>query len=163
MGLAGAFLLVAGPAFARPKFLVATGIETKTKEIDPGKVTCPGGECKPGSPMQIRGMMSEYTEKMEGPGATLYNGAGPGSMNCNLDERATGPCWGTWELKMSATEKWEGLWWGYFNLAAGTGSYCSVGYGQGGRLEGLQVIIDVVYPGDQPNGVVVARIYDMKQ
>ncbi|HLG13402.1 MAG TPA: hypothetical protein VJH03_02610 [Blastocatellia bacterium] len=112
--------------------------------------------------MKIRGRVSEYNYVLEGPAAGLFGPSATATLNCNLDENMTGPCWGTFEWPASDEERWEGIWYGPFNLATFAGSYKAAGHGHGGRLDGLKLKIDAEYPGDRPYpyGNVSLMVFD---
>jgi hypothetical protein len=94
---------------------------------------------------KIRGWVAPFVDTLVGPAGAFASGSGPVTMNCNLDESLTGPCWGTFEFQ-NATGTWVGTWQGTFNFATGAGSYHAVGHGQGG-LKGMVLENDAVFPG----------------
>ena len=104
----------------------------------PGK-----GNIEPGG--MIRGWQAEFLDEMIGPAGDFASGSGPATMNCNMDENMTGPCWGTFVFSNSIGT-WEGTWHGAFDFMTGAGSYKAVGHGTGG-LKGMVLQNDVVYPG----------------
>jgi hypothetical protein len=141
--LAFGFIAIGAPP--KPTKAVAGGTETMLGPWMPGHGTImPGG--------QIRGWKAQYQDNLIGPAADLASGVGPVTMNCNLDENLTGPCWGTFEFTNSKGT-WEGAWEGTFNFVTGAGSYAAEGHGRGG-LEGMFLQNDVVYPG----GAVTANL-----
>jgi len=146
-GLAAVITL--GPIEASPaKFLTAEGVYVISPDvIDPGVTTCPGGPCDPKSPVHIRGQVFEMTGSLQGDAGSLFGPSAIIRMNCNLDSLLTGPCWGTFEWNLPGEGKWKGVWNGKFDLLNYTGSYHSIGHGQGGCLEGLKFTMDSVMPG----------------
>jgi hypothetical protein len=118
--------------------VVAGGTEVMITPWTPGE-----GGTEPGA--KIRGWTAEYQITLNGPAADLASGSGPVTMNCNLDDTKTGPCWGTFELT-NDNGTWLCTWNGTFNFETGAGSYKLKGYGQGG-LKGMLLLNDVVYPG----------------
>ena len=129
---------IAGGASPRAQTLVAGGTEVRIGDWIPGMGTIePGGI--------IRGWQAEFLDEMLGPAGDFASGSGPVTMNCNLDETMTGPCWGTFVFSNNIGT-WEGTWHGTFNFVTGAGSYMAVGHGIGG-LKGMTLHNDVVYPG----------------
>jgi|WetSurMetagenome_2_1015567.scaffolds.fasta_scaffold216344_1 hypothetical protein len=129
-------------ACKKGKILFAYGEETLYQEIDHGQWTVgPDGHTKK------RNRIAQSQEIMQGPGAALLSGFATTTMNCNLDENMSGPCWGEFEWPLSATEKWCGVWEGYFNFALVVGSYHGNAHGEGGRLKGMTLDMDTVYTG----------------
>ncbi len=118
--------------------VVAGGIEEMITPWTPGE-----GLIEPGA--RIRGWTAEYQVTLIGPAEDLASGSGPVTMNCNLDDSLTGPCWGTFEFT-NDNGTWLGTWNGNFNFETGAGTYKLKGYGQGG-LKGMVLMNDVVYPG----------------
>lgn len=117
---------------------VAGGQEEMITPWTPGE-----GGIEPGA--KIRGWTAEYEITLTGPAEDLASGSGPVTMNCNLDDSLTGPCWGTFEFT-NDNGTWLGNWNGIFNFETGAGSYNLKGHGQGG-LKGMVLINEVVYPG----------------
>jgi hypothetical protein len=132
--------------------LVAGGSEAILGQWTPGR-----GSIQPGA--KIRGWTAPFQDVLVGPAGEFASGSGPVTMNCNLDESLTGPCWGGFEFE-NAKGTWVGTWLGTFNFATGAGSYRAVGHGQGG-LKGLVLENDVVFPGYAfaVNGVPTGYIY----
>lgn len=117
---------------------VAGGTEENISGWTPGT-----GGIEPGG--KIRGWTADFEIILFGPAADLVSGSCPASMNCNLDDSLTGPCWGTFEITNNKGT-WQGTYNGTFNFETGAGYYRAKGYGQGG-LKGMVLINDVVYPG----------------
>ena len=118
--------------------VAAGGTEIMIAPWTPGQ-----GAIEPGG--KIRGWTTQYQDTLVGAAAHLASGSGPITMNCNLDDALTGPCWGTFEFT-NGKGTWVGTWQGTFNFASGAGSYKAQGHGQGG-LKGMILLNDVVYPG----------------
>ncbi len=130
--------LVASGASPRATTLVAGGTEVRLGDWVPGQ-----GSIEPGG--RIRGWSAEFQDVLIGPAGALASGTGPVTMNCNLDEDLTGPCWGRFHFRNSAGS-WEGVWQGTFSFATGSGSYRAVGHGLGG-FRGMVLENDAVFPG----------------
>jgi hypothetical protein len=148
--LACGFGVAAAPP--APTTLVAGGTEMALGPWVPGpKVIPPVGK--------IRDWSTTFQDALVGPAGELASATGPVTMNCNLDDSMTGPCWGTFEFE-NARGTWVGTWQGTFNFVTGAGSYKAVGHGQGG-LEGLVLENEVVYPGNAfaVNGVPTGYVY----
>ena len=101
------------------------------------------GAIEPGG--KIRGWTTQFQDALVGPAADLASGSGPVTMNCNLDDTLTGPCWGTFEFANSKGS-WVGAWEGTFNFVSGAGSYKAKGHGQG-VFKGMILLNEVVFPG----------------
>jgi hypothetical protein len=142
----------ASGASQKSEGIVAGGTEVMVGTWIPGH-----GTIQPGA--RIRGWVAHYQDTLVGPAGELASGSGPVTMDCNLDESLTGPCWGTFEFE-NATGNWVGTWQGEFNFVTGAGSYRAVGHGQGG-LKGMVLENDVVYPGYAfaVNGVPTGYLY----
>ena len=165
------FLLLA-PAAAlaqqSPKVLVATGKEMSVGLVDPGTLECAGGQpagrpaqCTPGTKrifiwnwVSVQG----YTD-VAGTAAAMFRGRATVVMHCSLDENYYGHCWGTFEMAVPEMDgKWEGVWSGPWDMAANITSYRMTGYGSGGRLEGLRLEKESVWPGGAQQGTFVAKV-----
>jgi hypothetical protein len=112
--------------------------------------------------MTLRGRLTRYSAVLEGSAASLFGTSLTATVNCNLDENLTGPCWGTFDWPALDGERWKGIWHGQFNLATFAGSYEAVGHGRGGRIDGLKMKSSAVYPGDRPYpyGNVSLTVFD---
>ena len=157
LGLLAISVLVCGTAVigAPEKSIVGGGTETMLGQWTPGE-----GNIAPGA--KIRNWTAPYQDIVIGPGGvpTLATGIGPVTMNCNLDDSLTGPCWGTFEFG-NETGTWVGTWQGTFNFLTGAGSYHAIGHGQAG-LRGMVLENDVVYPGGAfpgPQGGPIGYVY----
>lgn len=149
------FSLCLNGASHKVRSLTAGGTETNLGLIDPGQgyPPVPGGK--------IRGVKTMYQDTLIGPAGEYASGSGPVTMNCNLDEDLTGPCWGTFEFA-NAKGTWKGVWEGQFNFALGAGSYKATAYGRGG-LQNMILQTVAVYPGVPitgfpPSGYVYATV-----
>jgi len=141
----------------KANLLFSYGEETLIREVEHGQwITDDQGRTK------IRNRIVQYQETMQGPAADLVNGVITTTMNCNLDENWTGPCWGAYQWPISATEKWAGVWEGTFNFGVVAGSYHASGHGEGGKLAGLRLDMDTVYPGYPKTAVNFVSIIDME-
>jgi len=153
-----------------PKVLVAVAKAAMVDVKSPGTVECEGGQpgtdpqgppCSPGTKrIRIWNRMS-VTENMEvtGPAAALYRGKVNVVCHCIFDADLTGHCWGTYELSPPDTGgRWEGTWSSPMDLLAGTTYLTAVGYGTGGKLEGLEIRETAVGPGGTAPMTVVVRV-----
>ncbi len=139
----------------KEKVTFAFGEERMINVVEQGQwTTGPDGHTK------VRGRITQYQETMQGPAAALVSGVVTTSMNCNLDENMTGQCWGSYEWPISAAEKWVGAWEGNFNFGLVVGSYHAFGAGEGGRLAGLRLEYDCVYPAYPQPALNFAKIVD---
>ena len=133
---------------------VAGGTEENISGWTPGE-----GVIEPGG--RIRGWTAQFEVTLFGPAADLASGEIDCTMNCNLDDKLTGPCWGIFEL-INSEGNWLGTWNGTFNFVTGAGSYKLRGRGQGG-LKGMVLLNDVVYPGyavsENGLGFVYSTVY----
>jgi hypothetical protein len=153
---------------AADRFQMATAQEMVTGLLQPGTVSCLGGEpaappllCTPGTnQIHLRGRVeSAVYLNVAGEAAALIDGTNTIVVNCNLDATLRGHCWGTfvWQIPARGGE-WEGTWGGPVDLIHYVGSYVAVGHGTGGELEGLQLKVDTVAPGGTPLANLTARI-----
>ena len=138
MGGLAAVITIGSIKASPAKFLTAEGVYVITQIIDNGETTCPGGPCDLKSPVHIRGQVFEMTGSSQGDASSLFGPSAVIKMNCNLDSLLTGPCWGTFEWNLPGEGKWTGVWQGKFDLQNYTGSYHSIGHGEGGCLKGLK-------------------------
>ena len=92
----GVVVLAGGMAAMRPQrhvpALVAGGTEVRVGEWVPGE-----GSIAPGA--RIRGWSADFQDTLVGPAGDLATGSGPVTMNCDLDDTVTGPCWGGLHLR----------------------------------------------------------------
>ena len=168
--LATFLLLATAAALAQPspQILVATGKEVHIQTKSAGTVICVGGEpttqgppCSPGTKRIFiisRMNVLEYQD-VTGSAAAMLRGKNKTVAHCNLDENYFGHCWGTflWEIpEMGGV--WEGTW----SAASDQGKRITInralGFGYGGKLEGLQLEFDGVNPGGLPHAVFIARV-----
>jgi hypothetical protein len=164
--VSAAILVAAHSTAAADRFKMATGEEVIIGLVDPGTVTCIGGEaaappmlCTPGTKrIHLRNMVETASYiALAGEAAPLIDGTNTIVVNCNLDASLQGHCWGTFGLAVPAQGgAWEGAWSGQFDLANRLSSYTATGHGSGGTLEGLQIKVDAVNAGGNPS--IVARI-----
>jgi hypothetical protein len=159
-------------AFAQTgsKVLVAVGKESVVEVKSPGTVMCEGGQpgtdpqgppCSPGAKrIMIWNRMSVVEiQDTVGPAAAMYRGRVSVVCHCNLDENYYGHCWGTFELPIPELGgRWEGTWGGPHDLLAGVVTFSATGYGYGGKLEGLEVREQAVFPGGTAPGTAVFRV-----
>ena len=124
--------------FPRYEKEVAGGTEIMMEPWTPGE-----GIIEPGA--RIRGWTTQYQETLTGPAGDLTSGQLECTLNCNLDENLTGPCWGKFKITNS-NGTWLGTYNGTFNFETGAGYYKAKGFGKG-DLKGMAILNDVVYPG----------------
>ena len=141
--------LAAGGSSQQVKTLVAGGTESAVGQWIPGE-----GAIEPGG--KIRRWENQYQDVLVGPAGEFASGSGPATMNCNLDQSMTGPCWGTFSFSNSKGT-WEGIWEGQFNFVTGAGYYRAVGHGRGG-LRGMTLENHAVYAGWSVSGTT-AYVY----
>lgn len=163
--------LAAAAAFAQPqsKVLVATGKEIMVDLLSPGTLACTGGTptnnpqgppCSPSTKqilISYRNSVAEYQD-VSGSAAALIQGKNNIVAHCNLDGNYYGHCWGHFVMTVPAAGgQWEGTWSGMYDMLTNTVSYTAIGYGSGGKLEGLQMKYEGAYTGPGP-GVFIARV-----
>jgi hypothetical protein len=156
------------------KVLVATAKEAITEIASPGTITCIGGApsnnpqalpCSPGTKrvlVSYRVSRAAYQE-IAGSAADLIKGQVETVVHCNLDADYYGHCWGhfVWTVP-GAGGVWEGVWGGPHDLLTNVVSYTAVGFGVGGKLEGLQLKWEAAYTGPGP-GFGIATIHPLVQ
>jgi hypothetical protein len=180
MAVAAAFLPVWGDPPATPRVRTAV-VQEMTEMVSPGTVTCVGGQpsgspnpftpCSPGTRQILtRGEIDRGRYQVTKGPAELFAGVNEVVVNCDLDANMAGPCWGTFKWAVRSPflgdpgEIWEGFWFGYFDLTSFIASYRATGYGHGGRLEGLQLELQCVYPGlPEVTGTFTAQVTDTKR
>jgi hypothetical protein len=104
--------------------------------------------------------MSQYEyQDVTGTAAAMFGGKNHTVSHCNLDENYYGHCWGTFEWTIPELGgKWEGVWGGMHDMLAGVVSYSSIGFGSGGKLEGLQLRYEGANPGGGGRVVFIAKV-----
>lgn len=153
-------------ALAGDPFQIATAEEVPAGLLDPGTITCIGGEpagpfCTPGTlRTHIRGqVVTAIYNNVQGEAAVLIDGMNTITANCNLDDSLKGPCWGTFSWMIpGAGGHWDGTWNGQFDLLNDTSSYSAVAQGSGGDLDGLQLKVEAVHPAGSAFSSLVCRI-----
>jgi hypothetical protein len=81
-------------------------------------------------------------------------------MQCNLDEKYYGFCWGTLEfLVPELGGKWEGAWSGMIDFATGAASMSGDAYGYAGKLEGLRMKCEETNPGGGVPRTILAKVW----
>jgi hypothetical protein len=159
-------VLLPGGIFAQTasKVLVATGTDVITSVVSPGTIACIGGTpgtnpqgppCSPGTTrflMSYRNALGSH-EQVSGSAASLIQGTYNIVTHCNMDGNYYGHCWGHFVLTVPGAEgHWEGSWSGVFDIATNNLSYSGTAYGNGGKLEGLQLRIEWAATGPGPTG-----------
>lgn len=168
-GLILMFTAATASAQAPSKVLVATAKEVMTKLASPGTIACidgtPGRDpqgppCSPGTKqilISYRNSIFEYQE-LAGSAASLIKGQASVVVHCDLDSNYFGYCWGHFEWTVpEAAGKWVGTWGGMHDFLTNTISYSAVGFGTGGKLQGLKLKYEAAYTGPGP-GLGIARI-----
>jgi hypothetical protein len=152
------------------KVLIAVAKATVVEVKSPGSLTCEGGQptndpqgppCSPGTKRIFIWNRMSVLEILEaaGPAAAMYRGKVNVVCHCNVDEKMYGHCWGTYEIDIPELGgRWEGSWAGPHDLATGTTSFSAVGYGYGGKLEGLEIREQAAFPGGTAPGTVIVRV-----
>jgi hypothetical protein len=151
------------------KFIYATGKEVGAPGGSNGTITCIGGQptglpfpwCTPETKrIQVRGAIRFFNyQELAGPAAALFAGTPQYVFNCNWDQNYSGPCWGTFEWPVAAKGgKWEGNFAGEIDLLKGFVIAVTIGHGNGGDLDGLQMKYDILYPGGVPYGTAIFRV-----
>ncbi len=154
------FLLVATIASAQPGpfVLVATGKEVQTKTLSTGSWACEGGQvttsgppfCSQGTKKVSFWNMSNLktTQDVVGSAAAMVGGTNTTVVHGNFDGNYYGYMWGTFEWTVP---EMGGVWEGTFAVTAdqarGNVLNKAVGYGRGGKLEGLKLEFYGVSPG----------------
>lgn len=166
-----ALSLVSAAAFAQTpsKVPVATVKEVMTGVPSPGTLVCVGGTpatnpqgppCSPGTRQVLISHRNSLFDLQEvtGSAAGLVKGQVSVVVHCNLDGNYYGYCWGHFEWTVpEAGGKWEGTWGGMHDLLTNTISYSATGFGNGGKLQGLQLRYEAAYTGPGP-GFGIARV-----
>jgi len=102
----------------------------------------------PGGNIHVRGMVGQYLQDMEGYDPRC-SGLNTVVTNANWDAYGAGPSWGTFHVVPNElsnyTGGWDGTWTG-MTYADGSTSIRVEGHGYG-DLEGLQVFVDISFPG----------------
>jgi hypothetical protein len=83
------------------------------------------------------------------------------TINCNLDENLTGPCWGTVAYSKDSVKLLEGVWSGEYNFSpdVDAGRWQTVANGTSADLRGLVLHSDAVTPGPGPEFTFDTYIY----
>jgi hypothetical protein len=124
--------------------------------VDPGHVTCIGGEatgsfppCSPGTQRVVwRDFIGTLMlQDLTGEAAPYLVSTMFTPSNCNLDANYRGPCWGTFHGSDAAIGTWEGSWTGMLDFATFGASLSMVGTGSGGMVEGLHLRIEAFVEG----------------
>jgi hypothetical protein len=167
VALAGA---TSAPAGRGPNFMFATGEEVTFNVVDPGTVTCIGGEATgdpydPCHESQRVMLKHQVVQTMLLPGASgdaapLLDGTATVTIDCNLDGDLRGHCWGVFEWQVDAESRWAGVVSGTFDFRTFSFVYRLVGRGFGGTVDGMQLQYDVSYDGGYDFiGDFVARVH----
>ena len=168
--LALAVLLIPARAQMQSSLLTATGQEVNAAIVSPGTVECIGGTplipppnpftwCSPETTaVHLRNQIGHAIyQNLAGTAMDMFNGQNEVVNNCNLDGNMKGNCWGTFHWTIAGKGTWNGVWFGEFDLQTFNVRYTAAGYGEGGTLEGMQMMYDAVYSG-QPVGSFIVRV-----
>jgi hypothetical protein len=154
-------LLACAAAYAQPPgpfVLLATGKLVQVKSLSPGSWYCEGGQltttgppfCSQGTKrMFFWNMSNKYAgQDVLGSAAAYVGGENVTTVHGNFDEYFYGYMFGTFQWTVP---EMEGIWEGTFTTRAdqmrGNVVNIAVGYGRGGKLEGLKLEIYQVTPG----------------
>jgi hypothetical protein len=151
------------------KVFVATGRQVIVETRSPGFWECEGGErtttgppfCSPGSThISFWNLSSLYkSEELKGSAADLIDGELTTFVNGDFDGKYFGHMFGTFEWKVPGM---GGQWLGTFTAVAdqmrGLVVNKAVGYGSGGKLEGLKLEFYQVTPGAGQPSAFVAQV-----
>jgi hypothetical protein len=130
-----------------------------------GTVKCQGGAaptgnfyvpCGIGVPGSIRGRVVYALETTTIP---ALHGLARIVANINFDRDGQGPMWGTFELALTQGGAVEGTYTGSVDLTNSTMRLKVVGHGEGGALDGAQVMFDDVHQ-ESPFGTLQGRVLD---
>ena len=157
-------LLITTPGGAQES-VTANGKEVLAGVLNPGEVTCVGGEptgnpkpplCSPGTrAIRIRGRVSTTRyEDLAGEAAWMFDGGNTITGDCDLDGHMTGHCRGSFHWVINGAGVWEGTWEGSVDFEAGRGTISAEGHGSGERLEGYSF----TYEATAPTGAFTARV-----
>ena len=168
--LAAAATLLADPNGPVPasKVLVATYRGT-TQVVNPGVLICEGGQptglpapmCSPGTKrILIRNMIQEgASQDVTGTAAAMFRGKSTIITQCNLDDKYYGFCWGNLEFVVPEMGgKWEGAFSGIIDFAVYALSVTGDACGYGGKLEGLRMKFEEVWPGGGVPSTILAKV-----
>lgn len=127
----------------------------------PGEILDPGIWTYPGGNWHVRGMVGTYQQEMPGSDPRC-SGLNTVVTNANWDIGGAGPSWGTFHVVPNEysnyTGGWDGTWTG-MSYADGSASIHVVGHGYG-DLDGLQVFVDISFPGLFQPGTASGYILD---
>ena len=153
-------LLTSFAAFAQPpvKLLVATGLEIQTEALSPGTWSCDGGvftgtmpPCSPGTTrIRVRDISNRHVyQEVTGTAAAYMGGSNVTYVHGDFDANFYGHMWGEFDWYIPEMGGgWEGTFTAMADQARGIVVLKGVGYGRGGKLEGLKIeILDLVLNG----------------
>jgi hypothetical protein len=168
-----AFFPVSGWTQEHGKFLSATGLDTPANVIYPGTIICVDGEftgdlvspCTPGTTrVHVKDQVVEmaYTDVVPSELGPLFDGLNTLTVDCNLDATLNGKCWGKFEWPVAAGGTWQGVIHTTQSFSDWSWEIELVGTGNGGAVEGMQLVYSSsALPWDFV-GSFVARIHDPK-
>jgi hypothetical protein len=164
------FVLGWAVACAQPasKVLVATGKEFHIQNLNPGTWICQDGgftgATPPCGPTTTRVFIKDVSNKLEyrdvtGSAAAMLGGNNVTVVQGNLDATYYGHMWCTFTWTVpDMGGRWEGTCSVVTDVMRGISINKAVGYGYGGKLEGLKLEFYAVNPGGLPYSIFVATV-----
>jgi hypothetical protein len=164
------FLLawVVACAQSDPKVLVATGKEFHVQPINPGTWLCENGgltgTSPPCGPTTTRVFFKDVSNKLAyqdvtGSAAAMLGGNNITNVQGNLDANYYGHMWGTFQWTVpDMGGRWEGTFSAVADQMRGIVINRAIGYGYGGKLEGLKLEFYAANPGKQGYSTFVAVV-----
>ena len=151
------------------KVLVATGKQVQIALMSPGTWVCEGGQvtvtgppfCSPGTKkVSFSYMSSKYSmQDIVGSAVDLLAGENITAVHGVFDGSYFGYMWGHFEWTVPGAEgKWQGSFTATADQAKGLLINKAVGYGNGGKLEGLKLEFVQISPGAGQAPVWFAQI-----
>lgn len=169
-------LAAAAPAWAQSKLTIATGKMFEGVPTEIGQTTCHGGQwlglpfaCSPDTQrITVRNVVTGwYLTDPSGPAAPYLPNVpkvpgqpGPAifGLNCNLDSKMAGDCWGEFETAVGEG-RWVGVWHGKFDLAHLVAEVSLTAHGEG-TFKGLELKLDAMGPAMGADFYYLAKIVD---
>jgi len=166
------FVLGWAVASAQPgpmKVFVATGKQVQTQLLNAGTWACEGGErtttgppfCSPGTKkVYFSYMSSKYSmQDLTGSAAEMLAGENTTVVHGVFDGSYFGHMWGHFEWTVPALEgRWQGSFTATADQMRGLLINKAVGYGSGGKLEGLKLEVYHVTAGAGQPAFFVAQV-----
>jgi hypothetical protein len=166
------FLLGWAVASAQPgpvKVFVAIGKQVQIQTLSPGTWGCEGGQttttgppfCSPGTKkIYFTYMSTKYSmQDVTGSAADLLAGENVTAVHGVFDANYFGHMWGHFEWTVPAAEgRWQGSFTSTADQTRGLNMMKAVGYGSGGKLEGLKLEFYYVNSGSGQPAYFVAQV-----